>query len=771
MKTILDITRTELKTLFYSPIAWLILFIFVIQANITFSDVFEWLLKFKEAGRSMSDITTSIFSNQQGDQGVLPKMKSNLYLYVPLLTMGLMSREISSGSIKLLFSSPVSSFQIVLGKYLAMLLYGLVFLVALCVPIIFGAYGIKDLDVPYLLSGLLGIYLLIGAYSSIGLFMSSLTSYQVVAAFSTLALLGALNYVGNIGQDIEFVRELTYWLSMSGRSEAMISGLIISEDLVYFLVIIALFLCFTVVRLEAGRIRNRLQNFGRYFSTVLAGVLLLFIFSRPAFKFYKDVTATERNTLRKSSQNILKNIEGKVTITTYVNLLDYYAFFGVPAQVKKDMKRFEMYTRFKPDLQFKYVYYWDTPTNNPYIYQNYPDNSDEEIAKKVASIYNIGFDKVLNPEQVKNVGLKDEGNVFVRLLQHENGNKIFLRIFKDMEVLPDEKEISAALKCLQTGSIKVGVINTHGEREVFKTGDSDYSTATVLKTNRGSLINNGFTFENVNLSEGEIDPDLDILMIADPRHAINEMEQHKIIRYIDKGGNLFVSTEPRRRENVSFLANKLGLSFREGILVEPDDSFAPDLIVNNLIPGVPEKISFLFEAISEQNAKVTMLEGMGLEYASAGEGDYDVEPLLQTKWRGCWNELESTDFETAPPVLNPDVGEVEQPYEMAIALSKTFGSREDQRIVVLGDADCFSNNEMMMKREALITNNSAFLSGIFEWLSNGQVPVDVRKPPFPDNGFKISFSLFKIWKIVMVWLLPLGIGVTYLFVWFKRRSI
>jgi ABC-2 type transport system permease protein len=106
---------------------------------------------------------------------------------------------------------------------------------------------------------------------------------------------------------------------------------------------------------------------------------------------------------------------------------------------------------------------------------------------------------------------------------------------------------------------------------------------------------------------------------------------------------------------------------------------------------------------------------------------------------------------------------------MAIALSKIKADKE-QRIVVLGDADCFSNNEIFMKREGLSTNNSAFLTGIFEWLSNGEFPVDVRKPEFQDNGFKISLPKFKVWKIALIWLLPLGILITYLSIWLNRRK-
>ena len=103
-----------------------------------------------------------------------------MFLYIPLLTMGLMSREFGSGSIRLLYSSPVTNVQIILGKFLSMMIYGLVLVGIMLIFTLFGAFTIKDFDLPLVLTGLLGVYLLICAYAAVGLFMSSLTSYQLL---------------------------------------------------------------------------------------------------------------------------------------------------------------------------------------------------------------------------------------------------------------------------------------------------------------------------------------------------------------------------------------------------------------------------------------------------------------------------------------------------------------------------------------------------------------------------------------------------------------
>src|SRR5882757_10094251 len=125
MKTTWKIAKVELSSLFYSPIPWVLLIIFAVQGGVDFTHMLEAMVNRQmELGPgSLSDITLSVFTNRS--DGVYANMLGRLYLYVPLLTMGLMSREFSSGSIKLLLSSPVRMSEIVMGKFVAIMLYWL----------------------------------------------------------------------------------------------------------------------------------------------------------------------------------------------------------------------------------------------------------------------------------------------------------------------------------------------------------------------------------------------------------------------------------------------------------------------------------------------------------------------------------------------------------------------------------------------------------------------------------------------------------------------
>ena len=216
MKKIIRIAKIELSTLFYSPIAWLLLIVFFIQCAMSYTELMQSWVTMQELGARYKDsmvyLTTSIFGY---GYGMAPVVAGNLYLYLPLLTMGLISREVNSGTIKLSYSSPIKTKDIVLGKFLAISVYSLLLTLMLGVFLLMGVFNLEGVDTGLLLSIMLGIFLLLSAYGAIGLFVSCLTSYQVVAAISTFVLFACLNYIGLIWQDIDFVRDVTYSLSIA----------------------------------------------------------------------------------------------------------------------------------------------------------------------------------------------------------------------------------------------------------------------------------------------------------------------------------------------------------------------------------------------------------------------------------------------------------------------------------------------------------------------------------------------------------------------------
>src|SRR5689334_12689638 len=107
MSTTFEIAKKELRTLAYSPSGWLILIIVSLQLGTLLFDNISRRTGMAWQGDTNLSITFSIFF-QLFDTGMVPGFLQSLYLYIPLITMGLMSYEFSRGTIKLLFSSPLS---------------------------------------------------------------------------------------------------------------------------------------------------------------------------------------------------------------------------------------------------------------------------------------------------------------------------------------------------------------------------------------------------------------------------------------------------------------------------------------------------------------------------------------------------------------------------------------------------------------------------------------------------------------------------------------
>lgn len=765
MKTVLNIARAELQTLFFSPVAWLILIIFTFQCSMGYSASLESWQKYLAQGYKSSGISMDLFSNQLS--GLLFSVLSYLYLYIPLLTMGLMSREFHSGSVKLLYSSPINNAQIVLGKFLSMMVYGLILIGIVLVYVIYSWTVVKDFEIKAILVGVLGLYMVILAYAAIGLFMSSLTSYQVVAAMGTLAVLAALNYVGSLWQDVEFVRDITYWLTIGGRAGWFLIGLFTSEDFFYFHIVMSLFLGLSIIRLNAVRQKSRwTASAGKYAFVICSALMLGYASSRPMLMFFHDATSTKFNTLTPNSQEVIKKLKGPLTITTYVNILDdQNLYIGYPKAVLADMFRFRQYVRFKPETKLEYVYYYDS-VNNPGLERRYPKMTNKERVKKILEHYEMKEKLVIGPEVIrKQIDLSGEGRTFVRSIKRGSGEQTFLRIFDDQMVFPGEAEITAALKRLTMEKLpKAGFLRGHGERDNNNEGDRNYNRFAQDKPFRYSLINQGFDVADVILNK-DVPADINILVIADMRVSLDSTEQQFLDHYIARGGNLLIAGETRRQEAMAQLVAPLGVKFVPGQLVVQNKTQLPDFIISR--PTADSKdLIYVLGTMHKRKMVVTMPGAVGLEYAT--DKGFDVAPLLMSDSLS-WNEMETTNFIDDTVKLNPAIGEVQKAYPTAIALSRKLGNKT-QKIMILGDADCISNGEISISRQNIPAANFSLITGAFFWMSDNQVPIDVRRPESTDDAISLTKTSMSTTKIALVWVMPSLMVITALIGWIRRRS-
>ena len=774
MKTAFKIAKAELRTLFYSPIAWFLLIVFLVQCGIVYLGQLDNAARQQELGGVgllyMNQLTERIFLSPRGLFG---SVMQNLYLYIPLLTMSLISRETSSGTIKLLYSSPVKVWQIVMGKFFSMMVYSLVLVAVVGVFVVSGLFQVQHPDMGMLLTAMLGFYLLLCAYAAIGLFMSCLTTYQVVAALCTFVMIGILSYIGGLWQRIEFIRELTYFLSINGRTQKMLGGLITSKDVIYFIVIVYIFLGLSIYKLKAGmESKPAIVKAGRYIAIVLSALCVGYISSRPGLIAYYDATANKSRTLTPKVQQIIKELgEEPLEITAYNNLLGSYWFLGSPESYNQNLARWDNYTRFKHNVVFKTVCYYDSSLENPLMLKGYPGKSLKEVAEQYAKSQDVKLKDLLTPDEIHNiVDLRPELNRYVMQLRWKN-RTTYLRIFNDPMLWPTETEVGAAVKrLLQARLPKIVFLTGDLERDINKTGDRDYKTLTNLNTFRNSLINQGFDTDTLSLEQQEIPAGIAALVIADPKIEFTPVTMARLQKYVDEGGNLLIAGEPGKQAVLNPLLKQLGVQLMDGMLIQESKELAPNLVAAELTQSSAALHRPLVQSVAD-SMKISMPGVAGLAYTSGGA--FTIQPLVMSNGKLTWNRMLPLNLEAmtnasaggvAPTPGNNNSrvaagtvhfsaaeGDVRGPFPTVLSLTRKVNGRE-QRIVVAGDADFMSNAEL--QRYNLRTANFLFNTALFSWLSYNEFPIDALRPDAKDKRVKVSMEQVEVLRIIYIWVLP-----------------
>ena len=530
-----------------------------------------------------------------------------------------------------------------------------------------------------------------------------------------------------------------------------------------------MFLALTILRLNSTRqYAPKGVMWGKYLGVIAGTCMVGYITSRPAMMCFYDTTETKRMTLTPKSQEIMNKLEDGMTITTFVNYLDRNAYLGIPKMVNQDKERFKQYLRFKPDIKMKYVYYYDTVTNNPWLMNRYPGKTIHEIAKEEAEKKGWNLKKFLTPEQIKKViDLEPEGNVFVRLVERKNGQKAFLRLFNDMEMFPSEAEIGVTFKRFVMEMPKVGFLTGHGEPSITGELKRDYLLFAGAKTFRHSLLNQGFDTEEVSISgDSDIPGYINILVISDMNKALTPEEMAKLNRYIERGGNLLIAAGAGKQDIMNPIVESLGVRFLPGVLVQKKVDILPNSMMLTAVPETVKELSYHYEFMwLVRKFKVNMKDAVGLDYTT--DKGFTVRELLRTDSTGCWNEMETRDFVNDTVVLNPAAGEVERMYPTALALSRKIGDRE-QRIMILGNGSCISNDGVAGERGVAVANYP-LVTGTFHWFSYGEAPLDVRRPGGSDDKIHLSRPDMPYVKAAFMVVVPVLLLLWGVVLWIRRK--
>jgi ABC-2 type transport system permease protein len=257
MRNVLTIIGKELRSYFVSPVAYVVLTGFLLLGGWFF---FNLLSRFS--------LLLTLYTQFQGGEAanrlnlndyVIAPLMHNLsiilVILIPMITMRAYAEEKKSGTYELLLTSPMRTGELVLGKFLASFLFVCIMIGLTGVyPVILLAFGNPEVGV--MVAGYLGLLLLATSFVAVGLFTSSFTENQIIAAVSGLVATLLLYIIGWPAETAgNVLGPLLRYLSVTEHFADMVKGLIDTRGLVYFASLIALALFLTQRSVESLRWR------------------------------------------------------------------------------------------------------------------------------------------------------------------------------------------------------------------------------------------------------------------------------------------------------------------------------------------------------------------------------------------------------------------------------------------------------------------------------------------------------------------------------------
>jgi ABC-2 type transport system permease protein len=244
------IARREIGAMFCSPLAWILLAViqtilgYMFLANLDNYFLLQPQLMQLENTPGVTDIV------------ITPLMHVAaiiMLMIMPLLTMRSIAEEKRNRTLSLLVSAPLGMSEIVLGKFLGLMLFVFI-LVTMLMLMPLSLYLGTSPDGGKLLSIYLGMLLLVATFTAIGLYLSSLTENQTIAAISTFGVLFLLWIIDWLGGSVSNGGSVLSYLSLLRHHQSMLEGVFNTADIAYYLLLIVGFLVLTIRQLDRERL-------------------------------------------------------------------------------------------------------------------------------------------------------------------------------------------------------------------------------------------------------------------------------------------------------------------------------------------------------------------------------------------------------------------------------------------------------------------------------------------------------------------------------------
>ena len=259
MRNILTLMRRELGAYFVSPMAYVILACVLFIIGFFFYGMVEAYSRYsiQLAGNPM--YAGQLNLHDFVIRGFYSTFGFIMLFVAPMISMRVLAEERRQGTAEMLLTSPISTSQLVMGKYFGALGFGLFLLLLTCMFPLFLVYMGARPEMGSLAAAYLGTVLLVGALLAVGIFCSSLTSSQIVAAIIAFVIslfFWVVGFLGEIvGEGPSEYSDLLKGMSLNERFDDFLKGVVDTGSVIFFLTFIAFALFLTQRVVDSNRWR------------------------------------------------------------------------------------------------------------------------------------------------------------------------------------------------------------------------------------------------------------------------------------------------------------------------------------------------------------------------------------------------------------------------------------------------------------------------------------------------------------------------------------
>lgn len=407
-----------------------------------------------------------------------------------------------------------------------------------------------------------------------------------------------------------------------------------------------------------------------------------------------DITQNALNSLEPGSVDALAMLRGPVKITVYATEQD--AQLG---DIRKLIREFvSLYQRYKPDIALAFV------------------------------------DPVKEPEAMRKASIKGNGEMVV-----EYGGRS-----EHITTLNEQTLSSALLRLAHSKEQLLMYLGGHGERKLDGMANHD------LGEFGGRLKQLGYRTASLNLTIAQDVPEnASMLVLTHPQTRLMPGEVSKLLRYIDRGGNLLWLADAEPLRGLEPLAEKLGITFMPGIVLDPAAQEMNAPLDWALGTGYPP------HAVTRDFDLVTVFPGARALAVEQNDG-WETRTLVEGAARGWVSDHgKSKAFDK-----NRDIP---GPVNLAIALQRSVNDRE-QRIIVVGNGAFLAN---------IYSGNGGNLDlgiNMVNWLANEEQLITIQPRAAKDGKLTLSKRQLAALSTSFLVLLPLALIAAGIWSWRRRKA-